>query len=243
MGLLSYKIWMSRYIIIHGLDPKMPLLFIDFAGWCLWIDQAIINFMTGVLPWYHYFWTGLPQNIYQDHLILSKAIYKLWNSNNDSKKTTLYELLERCQSLPAELLAIIWDFITPCTVRCLLSLSATENMWQTSSSAADSGTMSLHGNISVYHTCVLDGTYICGIRQGNKFYGHESSTFSNISIPLSNTAFVLRFGMYGLWSIDFVLDTNTNPSSKSDILVKDNEFISIIHYQHEVDLEWDVWHP
>ena len=121
--------------------------------------------------------------------------------------------------------------------------SATENMWQTSSSAAYSGTMSLHGNISVYHTCVLDGTHICGIRQGNKFYGHECSTFTNISIPLSITAFVFRLGMYGLRSIDFVLDTNTNLSSKGDIPVKDNEFISIIHYQHEVDLEWDVWHP
>lgn len=37
--------------------------------------------------------TGLPQNIYQNHLTLSKAVHKLQNFKNDNKKTTLYELL------------------------------------------------------------------------------------------------------------------------------------------------------
>ena len=102
-------------------------------------------------------WTGLPQNIYQDHLTLFKAIYKLRNFKNNNKKTTLYELLERSQNLPTELIAIIWDFIAPCTIRCLLSLSATENTWPDCSSAERSGTISLYGDIAVYRTCVLDG--------------------------------------------------------------------------------------
>lgn len=188
-------------------------------------------------------WTGLPQNIYQDHLTLFKAIHKLQNFKNNNKKTTLYELLERSQNLPTELIAIIWDFIAPCTIRCLLSLSATENTWPDCSSGARSGTISLHGNIAVYRTCVLGGTYICGIRQGNNIYGHESSVSLNVPVPSFATAFVFRIGIYGLRSIDFVTDTKTNPFSKGDITVKDNEFISIIHHQHEVDLDWDVWCP
>lgn len=162
---------------------------------------------------------------------------------NNNKKTTLYELLERSQNLPTELIAIIWDFIAPCTIRCLLSLSATENTWPDCSSGARSGTISLHGNIAVYRTCVLGGTYICGIRQGNNIYGHESSVSLNVPVPSFATAFVFRIGIYGLRSIDFVTDTKTNPFSKGDITVKDNEFISIIHHQHEVDLDWDVWCP
>lgn len=187
--------------------------------------------------------TGLPQNIYQNHLTLSKAVHKLQNFKNDNKKTTLYELLERCHSLPTELIAIIWDFLTPCTIRCLLSFLATENIWSTLSSAASIETISLHGNISVYHTCVLDGTYICGIRQENKLYGHESSISVEMSVPSSVTAFVFRIGMYGLRSIDFVTETKANTPSKGDITVNDNVFISIIHHQHEVDLELDVLRP
>ena len=185
-------------------------------------------------------WTELPQSIFQDHYMLSKAMHKLsCGPKDDHKKTSLYELLDRCQNLPTELVAIIWDFIAPCAARCLLSLSATGDKWPTLSSAARGGTMSLLGNISVYHTRVLDGTYICGIRQRRKLYGHESKILTNMPIPLSVAAFILKLGMYGLQSIDFVTEQES-PTSKGDIPVKDNEFISIIHCQHEVDLEWDV---
>ena len=185
-------------------------------------------------------WTELPQSIFQDHYMLSKAMHKLsCGPKDDHKKTSLYELLDRCQYLPTELAAIIWDFITPCAARCLLSLSATGDKWPTLSSAAGGGTMSLLGNILVYHTRVLDGTYICGIRQGHRLYGHESKILTNMPIPLSVAAFILKLGMYGLQSIDFVTEQES-PTSKGDIPVKDNEFISIIHSQHELDLEWDV---
>ena len=189
--------------------------------------------------------TGLSQNIYKDRLALSKAIHKLpWNCKDYNKKTTLYELLETFRSLPTELVAIIWDFTTPCTVRCLCALLAAENKWPALSSAACSGTMSLHGDISVYLTCALDGTYICGIRQGYTLYGHESNTFTNMSVPLSVTAFIFRFGMYGLRNIDFLTETQTNLASRGDLAVKGNEFINIIYHQPAtpllVDLEWDV---
>lgn len=49
--------------------------------------------------------------------------------------------------------------------------------------------------------------------------------------------------MYGLRSIDFVTETKANTPSKGDITVNDNVFISIIHHQHEVDLELDVLRP
>lgn len=104
--------------------------------------------------------------------------------------------------------------------------------------------MSLHGNISVYLTRVLDGTYICGISQGDKLYGLESNTFIDMSVPLSATAFVFRLGIYGLRNIDFLTETQTGPANEGELTVKHNEFINIIYHQPttplHVDLEWDV---
>lgn len=70
-------------------------------------------------------WAGLPPSIYKDRFALTKAIHKLSSkSNNDNKKTAIYELLERLQGLPTELVASIWDFMPPCTVRCLCAFLA-----------------------------------------------------------------------------------------------------------------------
>lgn len=126
----------------------------------------------------------------------------------------------------------------------MCALLAAENQWPNLSSAARSGTMSLHGNISVYLTRVLDGTYICGISQGDKLYGLESNTFIDMSVPLSATAFVFRLGIYGLRNIDFLTETQTGPANEGELTVKHNEFINIIYHQPttplHVDLEWDV---
>lgn len=98
-------------------------------------------------------------------------------------------------------------------------------------------------HISVYLTCLLDGTYICGIRHGYKLYGHESNTFTNMSVPLSVTAFIFRLGMYGIRNIDFLRNAN-KPSQKRRFHSENNEFINISYHQPttplHVDLEWDV---
>lgn len=191
-------------------------------------------------------WAGLPPSIYKDRFALTKAIHKLSSkSNNDNKRTALYELLERLQGLPTELVAIIWDFMPPCTVRCLCAFLAAENTWPVLSPAVCRGTIYLCGNISVYLTYVLDGTYICGIRQGDKLYGQESNTFTNVSIPLSATAFIFRLGLYGLRNIELLTEAQANQAGERDLTMKDNEFINIVYKQPamplHVDLEWDVW--
>ncbi|PLB51577.1 hypothetical protein P170DRAFT_422579 [Aspergillus steynii IBT 23096] len=76
-------------------------------------------------------WTGLPQSIHQLALPGTIEPLSLEVDRRDGGNTALSELLERCGRLPAELIAMIWDLIPPCTVRCLLALSSAKSIWST----------------------------------------------------------------------------------------------------------------
>ncbi|PWY87061.1 hypothetical protein BO94DRAFT_535177 [Aspergillus sclerotioniger CBS 115572] len=191
-------------------------------------------------------WTGLPQSLYNNRLVLSKSIYRLdaeIRQNND-EDNTLWRLLQRCGSLPTELVAIIWGLIDPSPVRCLLALWAADGYWTKSSSAPNSGSVYLVGNIFIYFTRVLDGTYICGIRQRDILYGHESKNSVEVSAPVSMEGLTFSLGPYGLRSIRFLSDTGTHHKSIGGAATMDTEFIGVIYPQPgaplQLNIEWDA---
>jgi hypothetical protein len=91
----------------------------------------------------------------------------------------------------------------------------------------------------VYFTRVLDGSYICGIRQGYTLYGHESKRLVEVAVPSSMAAFIFTLGTYGLRKLDFL----TDPDSTRGSAMNGTEFIGIVPRPAAplcVDIEWDV---
>ena len=187
---------------------------------------------------------GLPQNIYMHRLPLARAIQVLFSEfdEGDTGETALRGLLGRVGQLPPELITIIWELISPCAIRCLLALWAARNIWPTSAFAAGCASIRLDGDLLVYVRRVLDGTYICGIHDGNALYGYKSSSFFKVPIPLSITAFVFVLGNYGLRRIGFSTEAQSDPEILEGSRAEDTEFVGIIYPQTPpiVDFEWDV---
>ncbi|KAE8356784.1 hypothetical protein BDV28DRAFT_154454 [Aspergillus coremiiformis] len=188
-------------------------------------------------------WTRLPQSIYRSQSTLSKAIQMLPSDQCDYQDVALYILLKRCERLPTELVAMIWDFVTPCTVRCLLALWAAKSIQPAAISfPGGSATIFLNGDIKLYLKQILDGVYICGIRQGYTLHGSESDSSVNITVPLSMIAFVFTRGTYGLRKMEFI--TELEPHPVRSLASKDSEFVGVIYPQPatplHIDLECDA---
>lgn len=184
---------------------------------------------------------GLPKNIYMHRL--PQAVQTLFSEFDqvDTGDTTLHGLIGRCGRLPTELVTIIWEFISPCAVRCLLALWAARSIWPTFPFAAGCASIRLYGDIFVYVTRVLDGTYICGIRDGDTLYGHKSASLFKVPIPLSITAVIFVLGNYGLRRIGFSTEAQPDPAVMEGSR-GGTEFVSIIYPQTPliVDFGWDV---
>ncbi|KAE8146044.1 hypothetical protein BDV25DRAFT_170056 [Aspergillus avenaceus] len=192
-------------------------------------------------------WTNLPPQIYIIHGLFSKAVRALVRhaSTCIGNKTPLFELLKGCANLPIEITTIIWDFITPCTIKSLIALQATKGIL--SGSSHDPGgcaTICLFGDIRIYHTRVIHGTYICGIRHGYTLLGQVSSFFTDISVPSSVAIFMCTFGIYGLQRLDFFTDTQLGLTGVGTRTTNDKTFLILIHPRLgmtlRVNVEWDA---
>ncbi|KAB8227932.1 uncharacterized protein BDW43DRAFT_323395 [Aspergillus alliaceus] len=105
-----------------------------------------------------------------------------------------------------------------------------------------SATVQLCGDIFLYLTSTLDGTYISGICIGDRLYGYRSnwSLRRAISSPVAAIAFTL--GLYRLRQIDFLSKAIASITKSSK--AKSQEVLGVIYPQSAqspwIELEWDV---
>lgn len=190
------------------------------------------------------FWTEPLQNILKDPFAVPGPVQMPASDRDRNEgKDTLRELLERCGRLPVELIAMIWDGVPPSAVRCLQALESSKSIWPTLSICAESATLSLHGDIRLYSTSVLDGKYICGIRQGDRLYGHKSTSYAELSIPQTFVAIMFVLGNYGLRDIS-IFRGNELGFTIGTSNAKRLEFVQIAYSREatpvRVDIKWDV---
>ncbi|KAE8406561.1 hypothetical protein BDV37DRAFT_269893 [Aspergillus pseudonomiae] len=205
------------------------------------IPRTLSNLTIATTP---LVWTGIPQEIYRTYAFYSNAIAALFKDprrkNDDGM---LLELLGRCGNLPVELGVIIWDFLNPSAIRCLLALNATKSIWSCLPHSTGRATISLHGELVVYFTNILKGTYICGIRQGHILYGHMGNSSLLISVPASSTACVFSLGTYGLQKLKFLTETEASSSNVDDL--ESSKLFHVVSCRRTrpvcVDIDWDVW--
>ncbi|KAL4887995.1 hypothetical protein BDV59DRAFT_189550 [Aspergillus ambiguus] len=207
----------------------------------LWMLQNLHLAMTPL------FWTRLPQNIYKSYTTFSKANRYLSAKDHDvdRESNSFRDLITRVASLPLELSAIIWDMIPPSAVRCLLSLCAKKDDWVDQPVAAGGKAIDLcEGNLVVYSATVLDGSYICGFRQGDTLYGHESNRYVRVAIPRAIAALTLLYGTYGLREISFRTEKQPYSAGEIGLTRGGSAYLSIIYPSNEQPLslyiEWDA---
>lgn len=190
------------------------------------------------------FWTGLPQNIGKGYVTLSQAIQNLLTENPVRQSNFIEKLIAGVGRLPSDVTAIIWDFIPPSTVRCLLSLWATKDELENLHTTVKRATFILHKSLVVYHTAVLGGTYICGLSHDGKHYGDKSNRFVLITVPQTIAAIALIYGAYGLREVEFYTEKQLLSASRIDSAVRTGEYLGIIRPPKarplSLDIEWDV---
>ncbi|RAH66565.1 uncharacterized protein BO66DRAFT_441916 [Aspergillus aculeatinus CBS 121060] len=84
-------------------------------------------------------------------------------------------------------------------------------------------------------------TYVCGLRQGEIVYGHESEHSAAVSVPSSKAAMIFTIEIHGLSQLEFVSEV---PSAKSNKTMSDTRFRGVIYPQTKelrVDLKWDIF--
>ncbi|PYH75522.1 hypothetical protein BO82DRAFT_359973 [Aspergillus uvarum CBS 121591] len=189
-------------------------------------------------------WTELPQEIYKTYPLSSNSIVALFEDFRLKEHDgILCGLLRRCTKLPAELSAMIWDFLDPGAIRCLLALNASNSIRSYLPRSAGCATISLHGKLVVYFTNIINGTYVCGIRQGCVLYGQMGSCSTSILVPSYCTACVFGFGTYGLQKLKFL--TGTEASSENMNELESSKLFRVILCREAgpvyIDIAWDVW--
>lgn len=146
---------------------------------------------------------GSLQNIHADQGTLANALEGLPETD-----TGLSAFLRRVKNLPFELTSMIWEFLSPCVTRCLLSVRALNLLLQQIVPIpVSSDTVYFHGDITFYTRRVLGGSYICGIRSDStgQLFGFENQYSQRISISTPVTAVIFIVGLYGLQGIKYYL--------------------------------------
>lgn len=171
------------------------------------LPKSVIIYDIGLAMIPH-IWTTLPREAYRSHEFLQQSLHSLVcasaNPQIPPNDDEYLELLRRCRQLPPELGTMIWDFISPGSVRSILALQATKHLWSTPSVTNGTATPSLYGDLALYYTHVLKQTYVCGLRQGETVYGHESEHSAAVSVPSSKAAMIFTIEIHGLSQLAFV---------------------------------------
>ncbi|KAE8146107.1 hypothetical protein BDV25DRAFT_170046 [Aspergillus avenaceus] len=186
-------------------------------------------------------WERLPQSIYSRYRIALTSIHTFYPLDN-RHRTTLIKLIDNVKNLPPELICIVWEFIPPSAVRCLLSLCVAKTVWPAIDRTPASATIQLCGDICLYLTSTLDGTYISGICIGSRLYGYRSNWCLRRSISSPVAAITFTLGLYGLQQIDFLSKATASITKSSK--ATSQQFLGIIYSQSVqppwIELEWDV---
>ncbi|RAH78354.1 hypothetical protein BO86DRAFT_391900 [Aspergillus japonicus CBS 114.51] len=174
-------------------------------------------------------WTSLPQEAYRSHGFLQQSIHSLVrasaNSQHPPNDDEYLELLKRCGQLPPELITMIWDCISPGSVRSILALPATKHLWSAPSVTNGTATLSLNCDLFLYYTHVMKQRYVCGLGQGDVVYGHKSECSTAISVPSSKAAMIFTMDIHGLSQLEFVSEV---PSAEPNKTMSNTRFRGVV---------------
>ncbi|PYI24704.1 hypothetical protein BO99DRAFT_2272 [Aspergillus violaceofuscus CBS 115571] len=136
---------------------------------------------------------------------------------------------------------MIWDCISPGSVRSILALPATKHLWSAPSVTNGTATLSLNCELFLDYTHVMKQRYVCGLGQGDVVNGHKSECSTAISVPSSKAAMISTMDIHGLSRLEFVSEV---PSAEPNKTMSDTRFRGVVYPQTEelrVDLKWDVF--
>ena len=153
-------------------------------------------------------------NIYasSNTYFLSEALQRFCRPTykHPAQKSNLFHDLNQLGALPEEIISLVWEYLSPTVVRCLLSLQTSMDLIERVSPIRQwSATFLLHGSMTVFFRHLHGETYICGLNNTYQQYGYKSHDCQQVQIEMPVVAVSAIIGLFGLKGIQYLMKDGT----------------------------------